>query len=75
LFILFRNQTALTHLLIAGVEDEVRERLGKGTCGKGLGAFVQALVDGGDGGGREDVAWPRSSSVIALTFRVETPCT
>ena len=50
---LARDHAALAHLLITGVEDEVRERLGKGARGKGVEAHVQALVDGGDGGGRE----------------------
>ena len=53
---LAHHHAAFAHLLIAGVEDEVRERLGKGASGEGVEAFVQALVDGGDGGGREGVA-------------------
>jgi hypothetical protein len=46
----------LAHLFIAGAEDEVGERLGKGALGEGVEAFVQALVDGGDGRGREGMA-------------------
>ena len=64
---LARDHAALAHLLIPGVEDEVGKGLFEGTLGKGFEALVQALVDGGDGGGRE--------AGIALTLRVETPCT
>ena len=56
----------------SGRRGSVGEGLGKGARGEGVEAYVQTLVDGGDGGGRK--AWPHSSSVIALTFRVETPC-
>ena len=53
---LAHHHAAFAHLLIAGVEDEVGEGFGKGALGEGVEAFVQALVDGGDGGGREGVA-------------------
>jgi hypothetical protein len=53
---LAHDHAALAHLFITSVEDEVRERLGEGALGKGVEAFVQAFVDGGDGGGREGVA-------------------
>ena len=36
---LARDHAALAHLLITGVEDEVRERLGKGARGKGVEAY------------------------------------
>jgi len=50
---LAHDHAALAHLLIARVKDEVRKGLGEGAGGKGFEAFVQALVDGGDGRGRE----------------------
>src|SRR5271165_2154675 len=53
---LAHDYAALAHLLIPGVEDEVGERLGKGALGEGVKVFVQALVDGRNGGGREGVA-------------------
>ena len=53
---LAHDHAALADLLVTGIEDEVRERLGKGASGKGIEAFVQTLVDGGDGAGREGVA-------------------
>src|SRR5208282_1622598 len=53
---LARDHAALAHLLITRVEDEVGERLAKGASGKGVEALVQALVDGGDGGGRKGMA-------------------
>ena len=53
---LAHDHAAIAHLLIARVEDEVRKGLGEGAVGKGVEALVQALVDGGDGGGREGMA-------------------
>ena len=53
---LAHHHAALAHLLVAGVEDEVGEGFGERALGKGVEAFVQALVNGGDGGGREGVA-------------------
>ena len=50
---LAHDDAALAHLLITRVEDEGRKGLGEGARGKGFEAFVQALVDGGDGGGGE----------------------
>src|SRR5277367_4565977 len=61
------------HLLNRRIEDEIGTGLFEGASRKGLEAFVQTLVEGGDGRGRK--AWPPNSSVIDLTFRVETPCT
>ena len=46
---LARDHAALAHLFIPSVEDKVRERLGEGAPGEGVEAFVQTLVDGGDG--------------------------
>jgi hypothetical protein len=43
-------------LLITRVEDEISKGLGKGARGEGFEAFVQALVDGGNGGSRDGVA-------------------
>ena len=53
---LAHDHAAFVHLLIPGVEDEEGKGLGKEAPGKGVEAFVQALVDGGDGRGREGVA-------------------
>ena len=53
---LAHDDAALAHLLITRVEDEGRKGLGEGARGKGFEAFVQALVDGGDGGGGEGAA-------------------
>jgi len=39
------DHASFAHLLIAGIEDEVREGLGKQALGKSLEAFVQPLVD------------------------------
>ena len=50
------DDAALAHLLITRVEDDVRKGLAEGALGKGPEALVQALVDGGDGGGREGMA-------------------
>ena len=38
------DHAALAHLLIAGVEDEVRKRLGKGVRGESVEAFVRRLL-------------------------------
>ena len=43
--------------------------LGKGALGKGREAFVQALVDGGDGGGREGMAAEFLGDRLHLPFR------
>src|SRR5580700_5274353 len=56
------------YLLITRVEDEVRKGLAEGALGKGSEALVQALVDGGDGGGREGVA------AQFLGDRLHLPC-
>src|SRR6185437_12901080 len=53
---LAHHHAAFAHLLVAGVEDEIRKGFGEGARGEGFEAPVQALVDGGDGGGREGVA-------------------
>ena len=79
---LAHDHTALAHLLIPGVEDEVGKGLGKGAFGEGVEAFIQTFVDGGDGRGREGVAAeflgdrldPRVKPEGRL-LRVETPCT
>ena len=65
---LARDDSALAHLLITRVEDEVREGRAEGALGKGPEALVQALVDGGDGGGREGVA------AQLLGDRLHLPC-
>lgn len=58
-----RNQHRLAHhdaslpdLLVAGVEDEIGERLGKRAAGKSLQALLEPLVDGRDRRGGEGVA-------------------
>ena len=53
---LARHHAAFPHLLVARVEDEIGKGLFEGASGKGLEAFVQTLVDGGDGRGRKGVA-------------------
>ena len=53
---LAHDHAALAHLLIASLEDEVGKGLFEGARGKSFEALVQALVDGGHGGGREGVA-------------------
>src|SRR3546814_1471817 len=67
------NHAAFAHFLVAGIKDQIRERLVEAALGKGRQAAIELLVDRRDRRGQK--AWPHSSSVIALTLRVETPWT
>src|SRR5688572_25073825 len=67
------DHAVLTHLLIARVQDQIRIRLGEPPLGKLGQPFVEPLlivliVEAAK-------LWPHSSSVIAFTLRVDTPCT
>src|SRR5580693_1347939 len=55
--------------LVARVEDEVGKGLFEGAAGKGLEAFVQTLVDRGNGGGREGIS---ASSISCITARTSS---
>jgi hypothetical protein len=70
---LIADHPGLAHALIARIQDQVGIGLFEPPAGE-LGQLIVELdVDRADRRGREAV--PHSSSVIALTLRVDTPCT
>jgi hypothetical protein len=65
------DHASLAHPLVARVEDQIRK--GFGATGELRQIVIQpwfiALIE------EAEKLWPHSSSVMAFTFRVETPCT
>jgi len=68
------DHAALADTLVAGVADEVGVGLLEAPRGELLKALIEAGVDAADRRGLKK-EWPQSSSVMARTLRVETPCT
>jgi len=70
---LARNDAIVPDALVAGIQDQIRERLLELAIAKGLQRGIEPLVGRADRRGRGGMA--PSSSVTCLTFRVETRCT
>ena len=60
---------SLAHPLVAGVQDQIRERLLQASLGKRPQGLVQRLVDGADRRGREGVAAQRLGHRLDLAGR------
>src|SRR3546814_2779675 len=50
------NHAAFAHFLVAGIKDQIRERLVEAALGKGRQAAIELLVDRRDRRGREGMA-------------------
>src|SRR3546814_18654981 len=50
------NHAAFAHSLVAGIKDQIRERLVEAALGKGRQAAIELLVDRRDRRGREGMA-------------------
>src|SRR3546814_3860825 len=54
--LLASNHAAFAHFLVAGIKDQIRERLVEAALGKGRQAAIELLVDRRDRRGREGMA-------------------
>ena len=66
------DDAALPHPFVARVKDQIGKGFDQWTAGKLRQTGIQPLVALID---EAEKLWPHSSSVIAFTLRVETPCT
>src|SRR5215831_6818901 len=66
------DDAALPHPFVARVKDQIGKGFDQWTAGKLRQTGIQSLVALID---EAEKLWPHSSSVIAFTLRVETPCT
>jgi hypothetical protein len=67
------DDSVVAYLFVAGIEDQIGVSVGEAPLRELGQPFVEAFVDGADR--RFAKACPHSSSVIAFTLRVDTPCT